>query len=171
MAAIEKILLSTAFFPSVTYIAAIAQAREVQIESHENYLKQTYRNRCEILTANGLLSLSIPVSKPDGHRTQTRNIVICNRERWQLNHWRAMQSAYLSSPFFLFYRDEFEHYYHGKFSKLLDFDLSLTGIILKILGIDVKLKHSLVTLHSTPGDGKKLDRTLRVFQLNDLAWY
>jgi hypothetical protein len=58
-----KAILSTAYFPPIQYISKFLVFTKVEIEKYENYTKQSYRNRCIILSANGPLSLSLPVRK------------------------------------------------------------------------------------------------------------
>lgn len=57
----EAVYLSTAYLAPVQYYCKLFQYEQVYIETEENYLKQTYRNRCHIAGANGVLPLSIPI--------------------------------------------------------------------------------------------------------------
>ena len=57
----EKLLLSTAYFPPVQYMSKINLYDEIFLDRYENFGKQSYRNRSEIMSANGIISLSIPV--------------------------------------------------------------------------------------------------------------
>jgi hypothetical protein len=116
------------------------QFSEVFIEIHETYPKQTFRNRCEIFTEKGQMSLSIPVTKVFGNRTKTSQVVINNAEKWQLKHWRAIESAYLSSPFFLYYKDEVQDFFSGEHTKLLKFNLDLTNTLCRLIGIQIELQ-------------------------------
>ena len=135
----SKILLSTAYLPPIKYFANILQFDLCKIEIHENYIKQTYRNRCNILTANGLLNLSIPVNKVDGNHTLCKDIQISYASNWQSNHWRAIESAYNKSPFFLYYRDDLEKFYTQTYELLIDYNTELLKFILKKLGISKEI--------------------------------
>ncbi len=117
------ILLSTAYLPPVEYMALLLKYGNAIIEKEETYPKQTYRNRCSILTANGILNLSIPVSKPNGNNTKTKDISIINSSTWYTNHWRAMSSAYSGSPFFLYYKDYLQKFFIGKYDNLLEYNI------------------------------------------------
>ena len=110
----QPILLSTAYFPSISWIAVALQSVRVEIEIHETYLKQTYRNRCNIATASGILSLTVPVKRVNGNHTKTADIQIDNSEKWQNLHWKSIITAYNKSPYFLFYRDLFEPVFFKK---------------------------------------------------------
>jgi hypothetical protein len=93
-------IFPTAYFPSINYLKALFDCEQPLIEIHENFQKQTIRNRCEILTSNGILTLSIPViHNPNGKQT-TKNVRIDYSKNWQIDHWRAIQSAYASAPYF-----------------------------------------------------------------------
>lgn len=93
------ILLSTAYFAPIRYFSKLAVYPEVYIEQHENFIKQTYRNRTVILGANGPVSLIVPVEKGRGQKIRIKDLRIAYDEEWQRNHWRTIFSAYNSSPF------------------------------------------------------------------------
>ena len=42
-------LLTTAYFPPIAYFSCLKKAEVTYIEQYENFGKQSYRNRCEIL--------------------------------------------------------------------------------------------------------------------------
>jgi len=135
----NDLVISTAYLGPIEYFAAIVKQSEITIDAGEHYIKQTYRNRCEIYAASGKLSLTIPVIKINGNHTTIKDIRIAYSERWQCAHWGAVVSAYNQSPFFLYYRDEFESFYQQQFDFLMDFNLKLTEIILNFLQSNAKL--------------------------------
>jgi len=102
------ILLSTSYFPPVSWMASAIQAKSTTIEIHETYPKQTYRNRCHIATSSGILGLTVPVKKVNGNHTKTADIQIDYSTNWPQLHWRSVVTAYNKSPYFLYYRDIFE---------------------------------------------------------------
>jgi len=115
------------------------QADKVMIEAYETYPKQTYRNRCRIMTANGVLPMSIPVSKTEGRKTKTKDIRIFYDEPWHRMHWRSIDAAYSNSPFYLYYKDELEGFYHKKFTFLLDMNMEIVRTIFRIMGIQTDI--------------------------------
>jgi hypothetical protein len=130
------VILSIAYLPSVEYLLAFLKANDVCIERHENFIKQTYRNRCVIPTANGLLNLSIPVTKNKLHNCPINQVQIDYQQSWQRTHWRAIETAYNTSPFFLYYRDYFEVFYtQQNTGSLFEYDLQLFNLILQLFGI------------------------------------
>ncbi len=150
----NEILLSTAYLPPIEYFATILQFNSLKIEKYEHYIKQTYRNRCNILTANGLLNLSIPVNKIDGNHTLIKDIRISYLSNWQSNHWRAIESAYNKSPFFLYYRDDFEKFYTQTYELLIDYNTELLKFILKKLGtsIEINFTDDFVPINNSAND-------------------
>jgi len=131
----DKVLLSIAYLPPIQYFKEIINAKTVVIEKHENYCKQSYRNRCTIYGANGQLPLTIPVEKGNSAKTKISDIKIAYYEKWQNRHWKSIESAYRSSPFFEFYLDEFLPFYTKKFKFLFDFTIQLLQTILTNTGI------------------------------------
>ncbi|MCK5839090.1 MAG: WbqC family protein [Bacteroidales bacterium] len=131
----KTILFSSAYLPPIDYFRQLASGNEHFIEAHETYAKQSYRNRCYIYSANGKLPLIIPVIKVNGAQTKTKDIAISYSEKWQTNHWRAITSAYNSSPFFLYYQDDFKLFYQQNIPLLIDFNQMLLTKILEMTGI------------------------------------
>jgi hypothetical protein len=126
-------LFSVAYLPPVDYLLEMKDADQVFVEAHENYQKQTYRNRATILTGNGLQDLIIPVVRSDVK--QTKEIQIDNSVAWQRNHWRTIESAYNNSPYFLYYRDFFEPFFQKKQIFLFDFNMDLLHLLRKLFSI------------------------------------
>ena len=124
-------LLSTSFLPPVEYFAFLTQ-QEVQVESCEHYQKQSFRTRCAIFTANGRETLSLPVVHcPDKEPIlQTR---IDYSTPWQRTLWRAIESAYGGSPFFLYYRDAIQPFFEKRYELLFDYNLQIIKTILRAL--------------------------------------
>lgn len=126
-------LLSTSFLPPVEYFAFLTQ-QEVRVESCEHYQKQSFRTRCAILTANGRETLSLPVvhlhdKEPILH---TR---IDYSTPWQRTLWRAIESAYGGSPFFLYYRDVIQPFFEKRFELLFDYNIQIINTLIRTLGL------------------------------------
>jgi hypothetical protein len=134
-----KILISTAYLPPVEYFSLIYNADEALVEREENYLKQTYRNRCYLLSANGRQTLTVPVYLGSVHKTALKNIRIDYSKRWQQVHLRAMSTSYKASPYFEFYIEEVERIILKNHEFLIDLNTELTVAILKILGIKTSI--------------------------------
>jgi len=137
-----KILVSTAYLPPVEYFSLIAQADEVSVEREENYLKQSFRNRCYILSVHGPQLLSVPVYLGSQHKTQLKEIRIDYSKRWQQVHLRAISASYSASPYFQFYFENIEKIINKSFEFLIDLNLELTESVLKMLKIKTKLTYS-----------------------------
>jgi hypothetical protein len=132
----QPALLSSAYLGPVRYFSKFILHKSVCIEAHENYSKQSYRNRCTILSANGFFSLSIPVKYSNNPKTPIREVLLDYDTPWNKIHWQAIISAYRNSPFFEYYSDELEPFYAQKYEKLFDFNQELTTCMLRQLGIE-----------------------------------
>lgn len=97
-------LLSTAYFPPVEYFVLLAEGENVFIDPFEKYVKQSYRNRCRILTANGPMDLRVPIVH--NGRYGIREVLVDYETPWVERTEYAIDSAYYNSPFFEYYRDE-----------------------------------------------------------------
>ena len=131
-----KVLLPIGYFPPISYFAYFLET-EVTIEKHEHFIKQSLRNRCTIIGANGCLNLLVPRTKSND-RSTIGTAQIHNETDWKTLHWRSLEAAYRKSPYFEFYEDDLRplfkktHTYH--------FELGLESIktICNLLEMDFK---------------------------------
>ncbi len=133
-------LLHPSYFGSIASYASLAQATTVLFENEDNYQKQTYRNRMYIYGANGKLLLNIPIkhSKSEQHQ-KYKDVKIENDFQWQKVHWKSLETAYRTSPFFEYYEDEFVHLFEKKQNYLLDFNYQCMEAVFGCLQIEQKI--------------------------------
>lgn len=133
----KKILIHPAYFPSIAQMVAIVNADGVIFEVQDNYQKQTYRNRAYIAHSNGKLLLTIPVEhRKNGQRQKTNEVLMANQFPWRKQHWKSLQIAYRTSPFFEFYEDELEFLFRDTVDNLLDHNLAIFNVLCDLIGID-----------------------------------
>lgn len=135
-------LLSSLYLAPIEYYYALNRCNKAAIEINDNYQKQSYRNRCIIAGANGPLSLSIPIEKPESPKSLMKDIRIADHGNWRHLHWNAIISAYNSTPFFQFYEDDFRPFYEKKFTFLHDFNEQLRILICRLTGIESKVTYT-----------------------------
>ena len=145
-------IFSTAYFPCISYMAHFLAENEPVIEVFDTYHKQTYRNRCRVLTANGVESLSVPVIKVNGNHTMTKDIVISYKEHWQQIHRRCLESAYKAAPYFDHYYDYLKPVYETRFDRLIDLNDAALTAILKILKNKKEIVHTTDYVHEAEHD-------------------
>lgn len=138
----EPSIFPTAYFPSLSLMAAMVQTGDLLTEVYETFPKQTHRNRTVILTANGPMTLSVPVVRPNGNHTITADITVAYNERWNVTHWRAIESAYSAAPFFLYYRDPIEKLLMAKYDRLITINEALLEQLFKALKSDCTIRHT-----------------------------
>ena len=132
------ILLHPTYFPSIAQFTAIVNANSVTFEINDNYQKQSYRNRAYIYAANGKLQLSVPVIHSHKARQLYKDVKISDREKWQLLHWKSLESAYRTSPFFEFYADELRPLFKLNSDFIFDHNLKCFEVITECLQLDIK---------------------------------
>jgi len=128
----------TAYAPNIAYISAIAHSEQYSIDISEPYVRQTFRNRCEILTSQGVQKLSIPIDKKSTQSGMIKDVKIDYAENWQRQHWRSLQASYNGSPYFLYYQDELNIFYEKQYSFLVDFNSEILAFLLKKIGCEVR---------------------------------
>jgi hypothetical protein len=133
-----KTLLHPGYFLNILNFAVIAQ-REITWEVSGNYQKQSFRNRTNIANDRGFHTLSIPIKhngKNNGRNTY-KSVKIDNKYAWQRQHWRTLQTAYRTSPFFEYYEDEISVLYNKEYDNLLDYNLKTIEVICDCLQLDM----------------------------------
>ena len=137
----KKVLIESHYLPSIAYFALIAQADHVVIERCEFFEKQTFRNRCQIQTANKELDLSVPVNH-QGRKIIIDKLTIDYIQKWQNTHWRSIQSAYKNAPFFEYYSNPIQEIIYSNTNSLFELNNQLLTICLKFLQIDTPIDFS-----------------------------
>lgn len=140
---LPTIILPSAYLPNLVYFAHLLNAEQIIIEQHQNYIKQTYTNRCHILGANGIQVLSIPVVKIHHTKQAINQVQINYEEDWQKQHWLAFQSAYGKSAFWFYYKDYFEAFYlQQKHRYLFELNNELLKLILRLLKVNKTITYT-----------------------------
>jgi len=145
-------VLTAAYLPPVSYFFAIAHSGCVLVEQHEAYQKQSWRNRCRILSAAGPEDLSIPVMKEERRSRPIRDIRIDYSEPWLQHHVRALSAAYNASAYYEYYADELIPVLERRPVFLFDLDMALLERLLSLLGlaVPVSLTDSYVKAYAPP---------------------
>ncbi len=134
------------------------------IERYDSFIKQTYRNRCVIATANGLQALTVPVERMEQHdgkplqKCMVKDVRISNHGNWRHLHWNALQSAYGESPFFEYYADDLRPFFEKEWTYLYDFNMEICAKMCELLDIEP---------HVTPTDDYWPTGDLRLAQTDD----
>jgi len=131
-------LLHPTYFGSIAQYIAIVQSKTLVFENEDNYQKQTYRNRTYIYGANGKLLLTVPIkhTREEGRKLY-RDVRIENEFKWQMLHWKSIQSAYRTSPYFEYYEDDIAHLFEKRKEYLLDFNYECLDTICQCLQLDI----------------------------------
>lgn len=129
-------LFPTAYFGSISYYQRLCNASDVIIDGKEHFMKQTLRSRCEILGPNGIQTLSIPVVKHSGSKTPTDEVDLAETN-WRKLHWKAIETAYGSAPYFDYYGMELEELLFSPVSKLIDLNTLIHQRICAWLDLEI----------------------------------
>jgi hypothetical protein len=137
-----RVLLSTAYLPSAEYFFRISEAGSALIEREENFIKQTYRNRCYILASGGIQALTVPVCLGSFHKTPVKDLRIDYSRRWQQVHLGALMSAYRSSPYYLYYYEDIENTITKGHKFLLDLNMELLMLLLRMVKLETPVSYT-----------------------------
>lgn len=131
----NNILVNTAYFPPVQYFSEIKGCSEILVEQYESYGKQSYRNRCDIMTANGVMTLSVPVVKGASLKILTKDVLVDYSTNWQKLHFKGIESAYKNSPYYDYYIDNFMPFFERKEKYLLDLNTKILRELMENTGL------------------------------------
>ncbi len=146
------ILLPTAYLGNIHYYSKLLSGLPVTIDTGEHYRKQSLRNRCEILGANGVIALSVPVLKRSGEKTPVRQVRIDPTKTWQHRHWHSIRSAYRNSPYFDHFSDRFEAFYQKSYEFLWEWNRDLQACVLGAMDINAHFSYSETYIAPSPDD-------------------
>ena len=131
-----------AYFGNIDYFRKLIASENTIIETKEHFTKQTVRSRCTILSANGALVLSIPIERKNGSKTSMDDAVLSTETDWRKIHWKAIESAYSSAPYFDYYGPEVHDLIYQTEASLVKFNRAITDRIFEWLDLEKKLTYS-----------------------------
>lgn len=135
------ILLYPSYFPSISHFVAMAQSDHVTFEVEDNFQKQTNRNRTYIYSPNGIQMLNIPIKHSSNHYQKTKEVELETAFDWQKQHFKSLEAAYRTSPFFEYFEDVLSPIFQKKHRFLIDLNFETIEIVSKCLAM--KLTYAL----------------------------
>ncbi len=117
------IIADLQYFPPVTFFNALYTRTHVYFDLYEHYRKMSFRNRCMIAGAHGIISLSVPLQGGRNQRSPMHEVLISEDTNWRASHFKSIQSSYNRSPFFEHYQDELAVIYSKPFNRLWEWNL------------------------------------------------
>jgi hypothetical protein len=142
-------LLLPTYFPSISHFAAMVQSENITFEMEDNFQKQTNRNRTYIYSPNGIQLLNIPVKHSKTAHQKTKDVLIENEFDWQKQHFKSLEAAYRSSPFFEFFEDDILPIFEKKHTYLMDLNLEVLDIMTKCLRMKLEFGKTTEYFHET----------------------
>jgi hypothetical protein len=139
---VRSLLIETHYIPCIAYFSLLLKFENVILECHENFIKQSYRNRCYINTSHGTEVLTVPLTSKHG-KVAITEVRIDYNQKWLNNHWRTIQSAYGKAPFFEFYADELHDVLFYKYDFLYELNRTMLSLCLKWLKQPLEIEESM----------------------------
>ena len=111
------------YFPPVSFFSTLFEETYFYLDIYEIYRKMSFRNRCMVAGAQGIISLSVPLQQGRNQQLPVNEVRISDTEQWQSRHFKSIRSAYKRSPFFDFYEDELAAIYRRPFELLTEWNI------------------------------------------------
>jgi hypothetical protein len=135
------VVLPMCYLPPVDYFIALNKYKPgILIEREEHFPKQTYRNRANIYSPDGVLTLTVPVAKGSKNHTKIKDVKISYDFKWQRLHWMSLEGCYRRSAYFEYYEDDFAVFYEKEVKYLFDYNEQMLHLLLKLLKIKTTLQ-------------------------------
>ena len=134
------VIIEPQYFPPISVLRELVNNKEIGFALDDKYRKMSFRNRCLVTGANGIISLSIPIKGGREVNQLMRDVEIDNMQEWQTQHWRTIRSIYARSPWFEYYAPQLEMYYVKHYEFLYQWNLDLMSWVIKVLKLDIKIK-------------------------------
>lgn len=134
----ETIIIDLFYLPPIEFFVAIQDCEQIIIDPEERFQKQTFRNRSHILLANKMDVLSVPVIG-SSKKQLYKEVKIDYSQKWKNVHLRGIQSGYGKAPFFEYFYPYFDHIFEKNLTFLVDMNLELLTVCLKLLRMKSKL--------------------------------
>ena len=150
-----KTLIFPTYFPSISHFVAMAKSEQIVFEVEDNYQKQTNRNRTYIYSPNGIQILNIPIKHSSELHQKTKDVKIETAFNWQKQHFKSLEAAYRTSPFFEFFEHEIQPVFEKKYNFLMDLNLETTQIMFKCLRMKLEFEKTTEYFHEI-NEGKDL---------------
>jgi len=144
----KNILIHPGYFPSISHFVAMAQSDLVTFEMDDNFQKQTNRNRMYIYSPNGIQLLNIPVKHSKTAHQKTKDIQLETAFDWQKQHFKSLEAAYRSSPFFEYFEDNIVPIFEKKHKFLMDLNLQTMEIVSKCLRFEFDYNETTEYFHT-----------------------
>ena len=145
-----KSLVYPGYFPSIHQLAVMVQCEELWFEMDDHFQKQTNRNRMYIYSPNGTQLLQIPVKHNKGIHQKTRDVKIEYSFNWQKQHWKSLEAAYRSSPFFEYFEDDLAPIYTKQYPFLMDLNLEIWELLQSLMGYHKTPQKTTEYFHTSP---------------------
>jgi len=143
----NNILIHPSYFPSISHFVAITKADIVTFEMEDNFQKQTNRNRMYIYSPNGIQLLNVPIKHTREKHQRIKEVKIENDFDWQKQHFKSLEAAYRTSPFFEYFEDEFLPIFLKKHTFLIDLNLETMAIVSKCLRLEFDYDETIEYFH------------------------
>jgi len=143
----NNILLYPSYFSSISHFITMAQAETITFEMEDNFQKQTNRNRMYIYSPNGIQLLNIPVKHSKEIHQKTKDVRIENDFDWQKQHFKSLDAAYRSSPFFEYFEDDIRPIFEKKYDFLMDLNLETIAFVSNCLRMNLNYQETTEYFH------------------------
>jgi len=142
-----NILIHPTYFPPISHYIAMIKADLVTFEMEDNFQKQTNRNRMYIYSPNGVQLLNVPVKHGINKHQKYKDVRIENDFSWQKNHFKSLEAAYRTSPFFEYFEDDFRPLFEKKHEFIMDLNLEIFALVNSSLGIKIEAQKTAEYFH------------------------
>ncbi|CAN5565011.1 WbqC family protein [soil metagenome] len=135
-------LIEIQYFGCIYYYVSAIKSKHINLEQFETYQKMSYRNRCQVLGPFKVLDLTVPLLGGRDQKSAITEIQIDNQQRWQMQHWRTLESCYNKSAFFLHYKDDLQNLIFVRYESLWQLNVATVNWVIKKLKAPITITYT-----------------------------
>jgi hypothetical protein len=136
------IIVEYQYFAPIYLYKSLFKDSHVVFERYEHFQKMSFRNRCQLAGAEGLVSLSIPLVNGRNQRALISEVQIDYKTNWQVQHWRTIEACYRRSPWFEYFENGLSLLFREKPTLLVDWNEMIFNWTTHVLGMQVQTGHT-----------------------------
>lgn len=137
---INSLIIDLQYIPTISWLLNSIKYKNIKINIFEQSQKRSFRNKCYVVGSNGLICLTIPLVGGRDNKQKVKDIRINNNYKWQLLHWKTIESCYKKSPYYDYFEQVFKPFYQNQYEYLFDFNLKLTNLVLSTCKLDSQIE-------------------------------
>lgn len=125
------------YLPWIGYFDRMASVDQWVFLDTVQYVKNYFQQRTKVRVPQGSMWLTVPVSCPNGLKTDIADVEIAADHNWRHRHRQTLQVTYARSPHYAQHASMLDSLYDQEWSHLVDLNIATIDALASAFGITV----------------------------------